>query len=202
MNDVTKNYEFNLLQNTDETPRPNAVTVASGWAKDISKHTLLVREYAAVAKVRAKLEAKLQMAKSVQISTDAPGNDNIRADKPNSLDAPETAALSASKMRLALRGALESFRNGKGLSPIQNLESEVAFLDMRQANRRKTIQDLECRVLTKDPEDATEASALLRFIASMLAFGDDIEKGYLSDILDVCANAVSRTSKAPLEIVK
>lgn len=201
MNEVTKNHEFTLLKNTTETRRPNAVVVASGWAKDISKHASLVREYAAVAKVRATLEARLQMARSVQISSDTPSNNNARTTKTDGFNAPETAALSASKMRLALRGALESFRNGKGLSPIQNLESEVAFLDIRQANRRKTIQDLECRVLTKDPEDATEASALLRFIASMMAFGDEIEKGYLSDILDLCANAVSSSPKAPFEIV-
>jgi hypothetical protein len=174
------------------------------WAKDIKRHNYLLHEYQALAAAQAEWMEKIRQFKQQVSGTDSSDNANASPRQTKILSNGK-ADLPAVRARLALREALRKLNNRAKMTKepsLQNLRHELRFLDGCQAKVKTKMREIEARVLTKEPDDVNEVVATLRFVSKVLAFGHKIEDGYLSHVLEDCAETIHKDNAPSLSIVQ
>ncbi len=71
------------------------------------------------------------------------------------------------------------------------IEAELQKQDAQLARIKNEMVEAEARIMTFEPTDAQETQVMLRFIASVLEFGNKIDPDYLADLLTGCSDVVS-----------
>ncbi len=172
------------------------------WEDDVRRHTDLARKHAQVAFIQTELTERIRAFKKTANPPRRPGNKNAALseephqsvmDEGGAFLCPSVSARSANDTATTLSERDASATLGK-------YERELKTLERYKASLSSKMREFEARILTKEPEGASDARALLNFIAGVLALGHKIEAKYLSDVLDDCAFAIANKNSASLGV--
>ena len=67
---------------------------------------------------------------------------------------------------------------------------ELKKLDVRLAQIKNELIETEARIMTFVPADMHDTQVMLRFVASVLEFGNKIDADYLADLLNGCSDVL------------
>ena len=76
------------------------------------------------------------------------------------------------------------------------IEAELQKQDLHLARIKNEMVEAEARIMTFEPTDAHDTQVLLRFIASVLEFGNKIDVDYLADLLTGCSDVVASADQS------
>jgi len=95
------------------------------------------------------------------------------------------------KLMTTLRNLNTASLVSVGDDTAEKSEAELKKLDIRLGQIKNEMIETEARIMTFVPADVHDTQVLLRFVASVLEFGNKIDADYLADLLIGCSDAIS-----------
>ncbi len=153
------------------------------WFRDIATYDSLTKDCEKICRRQTELMERIRKSKTLQ----TPSGRKALGTKTTS-PPPSAALLTPNCASPKARRPIFS-KTGKVFS---GLQTELHLLDAKLANSRTLMRRLAARMMTFDPKTPIEATALVRFVTRVLQSDEKFDREYIADVLDTCADAMTR----------